>query len=63
KTAYVGIATTRIPLEEIAYESGFHDYSNFSRQFRAHFGKSPMDVRNSSPIGLEKYIDIRNQGG
>ena len=63
KTAYVGIATTRIPLGEIAYESGFHDYSNFSRQFRAHFGKSPMDVRNSSPIGLEKYIDIRNQGG
>ena len=35
---------------ELALEYGFGDLSTFTRAFRAHFGESPRDVRNRSPV-------------
>jgi AraC-like DNA-binding protein len=29
------------PISEIAYASGFRDYTNFARKFRRRFGRSP----------------------
>jgi AraC family transcriptional activator of tynA and feaB len=32
---------TRQPISQIAYASGFSDYTHFARQFRRRFGHSP----------------------
>jgi AraC family transcriptional activator of tynA and feaB len=32
---------TMQPVSEIAYASGFRDYTNFARKFRRRFGHSP----------------------
>ena len=34
---------TNQPVSEIAYASGFRDYTNFARKFRHRFGRSPTD--------------------
>jgi AraC family transcriptional activator of tynA and feaB len=35
------MARTRQPISEIAYASGFNDYSYFSQKFRLRFGYAP----------------------
>jgi AraC-like DNA-binding protein len=35
------MASTRQPISEIAYASGFNDYSYFSQKFRRRFGYAP----------------------
>jgi AraC-like DNA-binding protein len=35
------LLSTRQPINEIAYASGFSDYTHFARQFRRRFGHSP----------------------
>ncbi|WP_062014825.1 GlxA family transcriptional regulator [Aureimonas sp. AU4] len=39
------LETTRKSVTEIAVEAGFCDGAHFARQFRAHFGVAPRDVR------------------
>jgi AraC-like DNA-binding protein len=40
----------RETVAEIAYRWGFGDQAQFSRHFRAHFGKSPREVRLNSSV-------------
>ncbi|NGN44928.1 AraC family transcriptional regulator [Mesorhizobium sp. CGMCC 1.15528] len=40
-------------ISEIAYDSGFHDLSNFNRAFRKRFGITPSDVRAE---GMRKHF-------
>jgi AraC-like DNA-binding protein len=35
------MASTRQPISEIAYASGFNDYNYFSQKFRRRFGYAP----------------------
>jgi AraC family transcriptional regulator len=42
------LATTRVPVTELALDVGFDDLSNFIRSFRAEFGMSPTRFRASS---------------
>jgi AraC family transcriptional activator of tynA and feaB len=35
------LLSTGQPISEIAYASGFRDYTNFARKFRHRFGRSP----------------------
>ena len=39
------LATTNLPITEVALEAGFYDHSDFSRQFRRTMGVSPTDYR------------------
>jgi len=39
------LATTRMPVTEVALDVGFDDLSNFTRSFRAEFGASPREYR------------------
>jgi AraC-like DNA-binding protein len=36
---------TRKPLADVAMSCGFADQSHFSREFRAHFGRTPREYR------------------
>ena len=36
-----GLLNTNQPINEIAYSSGFVDYSHFARRFRRRFGRAP----------------------
>ena len=38
------------PISEIAHRWGFSDTSHFSRTFKAHYGYSPTDYRNTYPL-------------
>jgi AraC family transcriptional regulator len=42
------LATTRVPVTELALDVGFDDLSNFIRSFRAEFGMSPRRFRASA---------------
>jgi AraC-like DNA-binding protein len=42
--------SSRQPLSEIAYKSGFSDYTHFSRTFRERFGHRPGAARTSNTI-------------
>jgi AraC-like DNA-binding protein len=39
------LATTRLPVTDVALDVGFADLSNFTRSFRAEFGASPRQFR------------------
>jgi AraC-like DNA-binding protein len=41
------LTQSRLPITEVALESGFYDHSDFSRQFRKHMGLSPSTYRRS----------------
>ncbi len=40
---------SRLPIEEIAHETGFGDRERMRRSFMRAFGQSPQSVRNGSP--------------
>jgi AraC-like DNA-binding protein len=39
------LASTKLPVTDIALDVGFDDLSNFTRTFRAEFGASPREYR------------------
>jgi AraC-like DNA-binding protein len=39
---------------EIAYRWGFGGHAQFSRHFKSHFGKTPREIRLSSPQSAER---------
>ena len=41
------MATTDLSLSEIAYRSGFEHFESMHRLFKAKFGTTPSDYRNS----------------
>ena len=41
------LLTTRMPISEVAFASGFRDISHFNNRFRAVFGRAPRQWRNS----------------
>lgn len=43
------LASTRQPISEIAYASGFNDYSYFSQKFRRRFGYAPSAHAGNGP--------------
>lgn len=42
------LATTRLPLAEIASLAGYADQSHFSREFKTAIGATPRAVREAS---------------
>ena len=45
KQAHLLIQQTNFPLKEIAYMSGFNDYTNFSKAFKKQYHYPPSDVK------------------
>jgi transcriptional regulator GlxA family with amidase domain len=45
---------SRVPLSQVATESGFYDQSHFSRLFSQHFGVTPYQFRGHLGIGAKK---------
>jgi AraC family transcriptional regulator len=45
---------SRVPLSQVATESGFYDQSHFSRLFSQHFGVTPSQFRGHLGIGAKK---------
>lgn len=43
-----GLNSGETPLARLAVESGFADQSHFTREFRRHFGVTPLEYRNAS---------------
>lgn len=48
------LASTNMPITEVALESGFYDHSDFSRQFRKHMGQAPTAYRRAKRGGRGK---------
>jgi len=48
KRAMYLLKTTSSSIENIAYESGYNNYSHFYRLFRRHTGMAPLEWRNTS---------------
>lgn len=48
KKAHLLILQTNIPLKEIAFISGYNDYTNFYRAFKKRFHYSPSDLKRES---------------
>ena len=50
------------PLNDIAYQCGFNDYSNFLRSFTRIIGKSPSqfrkDLRRYSKLEVDKHMQL-----
>jgi AraC-like DNA-binding protein len=47
------MASTRQPISEIAYASGFNDYNYFSQKFRRQFGYAPSVYAGKGPAQVE----------
>ena len=47
KQAHVLIQQTDFPLKEIAYMSGFNDYTNFSKAFKKQYHYPPSDLKRN----------------
>lgn len=47
------LQTTRKSVTDIAIEAGFCDGAHFARQFRAHFGIAPRDMRAPDTVALD----------
>lgn len=47
------LASTRQPISEIAYASGFSDYSYFSQKFRRRFGCAPSAHAGNGPLEVK----------
>jgi AraC-like DNA-binding protein len=45
--AYILVTTTAMPLQDIAFESGYSELTNFNRAFKLHFKRSPGSLRSS----------------
>jgi AraC-like DNA-binding protein len=45
KKAYLLIQKTTIPLKEVAFMSGFNDYTNFSKAFKKYYHYPPSDLQ------------------
>ncbi|CAN7388629.1 AraC family transcriptional regulator [Bosea sp. LjRoot90] len=45
------LATTALPVSEIAYELGYQNASSFNRQFKRRFGLTPSEFRAASRSG------------
>ena len=50
KKAYLLIQQTTIPLKEIAFTSGFNDYTNFYKAFKKRFMYAPSDVNRHNTL-------------
>lgn len=48
KRSHLLIQQTNLPIKEIAYMSGFNDYTNFYKAFKKRFNYSPSDISRSS---------------
>jgi len=48
------LASTNMPITEVALESGFYDHSDFSRQFRKHMGQAPTAYPRAKRGGRAK---------
>lgn len=44
------LITTKLPISEIAFKSGFRDYAYFSRTFKRIVGKSPLEFRKEYDV-------------
>lgn len=53
--AFMLIASTNYSISEISILAGYSDYSNFNRQFKARYGKSPSEARASLKNNLSFY--------
>jgi AraC family transcriptional regulator, positive regulator of tynA and feaB len=54
------LADTRQPISEIAFASGFNDYSYFSQKFRRRFGHAPSaHAEDREDRGRERREDVR----
>jgi AraC family transcriptional regulator, positive regulator of tynA and feaB len=51
------LASTRQPISEIAYVSGFNDYNYFSQKFRRRFGYAPSAHAGNGPPEEVKIIE------
>jgi AraC-like DNA-binding protein len=47
------MASTRQPISEIAYASGFNDYNYFSQKFRRRFGYPPSAHAENGPAEVK----------
>ena len=48
--AYAILQDTSLPINQIAYESGFKSIRNFNQVCHEMFGKSPKEVRKDTDI-------------
>ncbi|ACT96924.1 AraC family transcriptional regulator [Dyadobacter fermentans] len=39
------LSESRIPVAQVCFESGFHNFANFNKYFKLHTGKSPMQYQ------------------
>lgn len=48
------LVETKLPIAQVAYQSGFSDHSYFSRHFKLMFGQLPLQLRQQrlSSIGV-----------
>jgi len=51
------LATTELPIREVANQVGFRDPNYFSRVFRRHFGKSPRHFRSEQFQRSTDFLD------
>lgn len=49
KKAHLLILQTSIPLKEIAFISGYNDYTNFYKAFKKRFNYSPSELKRNNP--------------
>ena len=48
------LKASKMPVTEVAFESGFNSLSHFSRSFREKHGCSPMEYRQNAQVNKEK---------
>lgn len=44
-------------VSEICYESGFNNYSHFTKKFKEHFKKTPLNYRNEIKVAISNTIE------
>lgn len=53
------LASTDMPVKEIAYAVGYGHHSSFVRAFERSFGQSPKDYRSSAQDGAGEYSGLK----
>lgn len=56
KKAHLLIQQTTIPLKEIAFSSGFNDYTNFYKAFKKRFRYAPSDVNRNNTLDDKQQL-------